>query len=234
MNVPIWQNIRDQLTAEIADGQAGPGVKLPTEAELATRFGVNRHTVRRALAAMRDAGLVHSRRGAGVFVTSQPVAYPLRSRTRFRQSLADQGHTGSGRTLRLEPILADRSTAEALGVALRSPVLVMEGIGEIDGQPATHSEAVFPMERVPGLDAVLRETTSVTAALKAIGIADYRRAWTRIRAERAPSLIARHLRLPEGAPVIVTRSLNVDPDGLPLELGRTHFCADRVELLVEN
>ncbi|HHB81205.1 MAG TPA: GntR family transcriptional regulator, partial [Aliiroseovarius sp.] len=47
---PIWKAIAETLAAEIARGHYAPGAKLPTEAQLARRFGVNRHTVRRATA----------------------------------------------------------------------------------------------------------------------------------------------------------------------------------------
>ena len=59
MNPPaaptLWQGIHDTLAGEIGGGRYAPGAKLPTEAELAQRFGVNRHTVRRALAALAEA-----------------------------------------------------------------------------------------------------------------------------------------------------------------------------------
>ncbi|MFK7943199.1 MAG: phosphonate metabolism transcriptional regulator PhnF [Paracoccaceae bacterium] len=232
MSLPIWQTIRDQLTAEISEGRLQSGAKLPTEAELAVRFGVNRHTVRRALGEMRDAGMVHARRGSGVFVTSRPVAYRLGARTRFTQPLAEQGHAGTRRILRLETVKASALEADLLDLPGRTPVLIMESIGVIDGHPATHGHGVFPILRLPGLEDALRETSSITTALAAIGLPDYKRLWTRIRAERASGLIARHLHLPEGAPVMRTRSLNVDPAGRPVELGNTHFCADRIELLV--
>jgi DNA-binding transcriptional MocR family regulator len=46
----LWREIAETLEVEIARGHAAAGARLPTEAELAARFGVNRHTVRHALA----------------------------------------------------------------------------------------------------------------------------------------------------------------------------------------
>jgi len=92
---PIWRSIADSLQSEIGQGLYRPGDKLPTEAELALRFGVNRHTVRHALAALAEAELVHSRRGAGVFVASRPTEYPLGRRVRFHQNIRDSGRTPS-------------------------------------------------------------------------------------------------------------------------------------------
>lgn len=67
----IWTSIAATLTGEVAEGLYGPGDRLPTESELALRFGVNRHTVRRALAALAEAGLVHAR--GGLASSSRPV-----------------------------------------------------------------------------------------------------------------------------------------------------------------
>ena len=48
----VWGVIAEALRSEIAGGARPPGDRLPTEGQLAARFGVNRHTVRRALAAL--------------------------------------------------------------------------------------------------------------------------------------------------------------------------------------
>ena len=69
----LWATIAATLRSEIAAGHYRPGDKLPTEAELSARFGVNRHTVRHALSALAEADLVHARRGAGVFVIARPT-----------------------------------------------------------------------------------------------------------------------------------------------------------------
>ena len=99
---PIWSAIADTLTAEIGAGHYRPGDKLPTEAALSARFGVNRHTVRHALASLAEAGLVHSRRGAGVFVAQRPTDYPLGRRVRFHQNVLAAGQTPSRRITREE------------------------------------------------------------------------------------------------------------------------------------
>ena len=73
----LWSSIADTLRDEIAQGIFRPADKLPTEAALSARFGVNRHTVRHALAELAKAGTVHARRGAGVFVTAKPTDYQI-------------------------------------------------------------------------------------------------------------------------------------------------------------
>jgi GntR family phosphonate transport system transcriptional regulator len=49
--VALWRRIADALEQSIAQGTFQAGSKLPAETEIAERFGVNRHTVRRAIAA---------------------------------------------------------------------------------------------------------------------------------------------------------------------------------------
>lgn len=229
----IWREIEGALRSEIEGGLYRPGDKLPTEAALATRFGVNRHTVRRALAAMEGEGLTHARRGAGVFVAAKPAPYPIGRRVRFHQNLEAAGLAASKEILRLETVAAAPREAAALGLAPGDPVHVWEGIALADGQPLSVFRSWFPAERLPGLKDGLRETLSVTAALAREGVADYTRVSTELTARRARAVEARHLRLPEGAPLLRSVSINADPDGRPVEYGCTWFAGDRVTLTVE-
>ncbi|PKP67182.1 MAG: phosphonate metabolism transcriptional regulator PhnF, partial [Alphaproteobacteria bacterium HGW-Alphaproteobacteria-8] len=114
--VALWRTIADTLSAEIASGCYRPGDKLPTEAALSARFGVNRHTVRHALAALAEAGAIHARRGAGVFVATAPTDYPLGRRVRFHQNVLASGRTPSREILRLETRASDTREAEALAL----------------------------------------------------------------------------------------------------------------------
>ena len=64
--VTLWRQIAGQIQNDIASGACKPGMRLPTEAELSARFGVNRHTVRRALEELSRDGLVRVEQGRGI------------------------------------------------------------------------------------------------------------------------------------------------------------------------
>lgn len=230
---PIWLSIQHALQAEIANGSYGPGAKLPTEALLAQRFGVNRHTVRQALAALAEAGMVQPRRGAGVFVTAKPTDYPLGRRVRFHQNVLASGRTPSRRILRMETRPASVAEAEALALPQGAPVHLVEGISLADGQPMALFRSVFPATRFPDLPAAMTRLGSITLALAEAGVADYTRAETRLTAKLADAVQAGHLAIPQGAPLLRSVTLNIDSHGEPVEFGTTWFAGDRVTLTVK-
>ena len=68
--------LHDQVAAEIrraiADGEAGPGERLPLAKDMAAVLGVNKNTVLRALRILRDEGLLDFQRGRGITVAGTP------------------------------------------------------------------------------------------------------------------------------------------------------------------
>ena len=228
----LWKSIAETLSAEIASGQYMPGVKLPTELQLAARFGVNRHTVRHALADMAAAGTVHARRGAGVFVALIPTDYPLGRRVRFHQNVLASGRTPSRDILRIETRPCDAREAEMLNLAPAEAIHIIEGLSLADGVPLAKFQSVFPALRFPDLPSAMARLSSVTQALAEGGLADYTRASTRLTAKAADAILALHLRVAEGSPVLRTVALNVDAAGKPVEFGTTWFAGDRVTLSV--
>ncbi|KMW58734.1 Transcriptional regulator PhnF [Candidatus Rhodobacter oscarellae] len=227
---PIWKSIAEALRQEIASGHYAPGDKLPTEARLASRFGVNRHTVRHALAALAEDGLVFSRRGAGVFVSHHPTDYPIGQRVRFHKNLEAAGKIPGKEVLSVETRPADADERRALGLAEAALVHAYHGLSTADGTPIAVFLSVFPAAPLPGLPAALRVTGSVTTALRACKIEDFTRASTRLTAALAGPTQALHLSLREGAPLIYSEGINLDPDGRPIEFGRTWFAGERVTL----
>lgn len=230
----LWTAIADILRNEITQGLYRPGDRLPTESDLSARFGVNRHTVRHALATLAAEGAVHPRRGAGVFVTARPTDYALGHRVRFHQNVAASGRTPSRRITRRETRPATGSESAALNLGPGDPVHVVEGVSLADGQPLAVFRSVFPAPRFPGLLAEMEGQTSVTAALAACGLADYTRAYTRLTAQLADPVQALALQVHPGAPLLRSEALNVDARGRPVEQGTTWFAGDRITLTVDG
>jgi GntR family phosphonate transport system transcriptional regulator len=229
---PLWQAISRALRAEIADRIYAPGDQLPTEAALSERFGVNRHTVRRAIADLAEAGIVRSRRGAGVFVVARATDYRIGTRVRFHQNVLAAGQTPGKRVLQIEQRPAAPHEAERLALPDRAMLCVQHGLSLADGNPIALSASHFPLDRLPGIADALAEEPGVTQALRRCGVADYTRASTRISARPATATQALHLHLSEGAPLLYATSLNVDEAGQPVEFGMTWFAGDRVTLTV--
>jgi GntR family phosphonate transport system transcriptional regulator len=231
---PIWKAIADALRSDLTEGRYAPGDKLPTEAALAERFGVNRHTVRHGISALVKDGLVRTRRGAGAFVAATPTDYPIGQRVRFHENLIAAGRRPDKRVLQVEERSATAGEAKALRIAPGDPVCAYHGLSLADAQPIAVFESLFPQARVVGMAEALCETSSVTEALRSIGISDYTRASTRLTAVRATATQALHLRVSEGDPLLKSSGINVDENGIPVEFGRTWFAGDRVTLTLEG
>ncbi|MFW2587412.1 phosphonate metabolism transcriptional regulator PhnF [Sagittula sp. SSi028] len=231
---PVWQAIANALRADITAGRYRAGDKLPTEAALAARFGVNRHTVRHGLKALVDDGLVRTRRGAGAFVAAVPTEYPIGKRTRFTENLTRAGRLPGRSVLSTETRAATDKEAVALDLPESAPVLVVWGVSLADAQPVALAQSLYPVDRLPGIAEALAQGRGVTWALGQVGVTDYTRAQTQITAVAADATQALHLHLREGAPLLRTRSLNVDRTGAPVESGTTWWPGDRITLTLED
>lgn len=233
-HTPIWKAIANALRSDLAEGRYAPGDKLPTEAAMADRFGVNRHTVRHGLAALVEEGLVRTRRGSGAFVAATPTDYPIGKRVRFHENLIAAGRRPEKRVLQVEERSATAGEAKALDIPDGAPVCAYHGLSLADGQAIAVFESLFPLSRTPGMAEALTEISSVTEALNAVGITDYMRASTRLTAVRASATQALHLQVKEGDPLLKSSGVNVDATGAPVEYGRTWFAGDRVTLTLET
>jgi GntR family transcriptional regulator len=74
--LPLWYQIAQGLRAEIVTRRATEAWRLPTEAALAEQYGVSLITVRQALKAIEEEGLITRRRRLGTFVNPNPPTQP--------------------------------------------------------------------------------------------------------------------------------------------------------------
>ncbi|MCP1676458.1 GntR family phosphonate transport system transcriptional regulator [Natronocella acetinitrilica] len=227
----LWRQIETELAGEIQAGLLRPGDRLPTESELAARFQVNRHTVRRAVAALQESGVVRVEQGRGTFVQEDVVDYQVGKRTRFSENIVTLNRHPGGRLLRALEIPADGEAARNLGVRRGTRLILIEHLREVDERPISVSTHYFVKQRCDGLIEAYRECGSITQALFRVGIKDYLRDVTRVTARLPDADDARLLQQPRTQPVLVSEGVNVDLQQRPIEYALGRFSGQRVQFV---
>jgi GntR family phosphonate transport system transcriptional regulator len=229
--IAVWRQIAETLSADIRDGRFADD-RLPSEAELSARFAVNRHTLRQAIHALQDQGLVRVERGRGMFVHRELLDYPLSRRTRFTENLQRQGLLPSRHLLTAHAEAASERVARELQLAPGARVFRIENLSEAGGEPVSVMTAWYPAERFTGLLEMLQEGTRTSDILQRLGVADYLRAESRVTSQMPSEEIARLLRQPPTRPLLCVASVDVDLAGRRIKYGETRFSGDRVQLSI--
>lgn len=229
---PLWQQIETALLKQIRSGALSEGDRLPSAFDLAKRFGVNRHTVRRAIEALEERGFLRTETGRGSFVQEHPYHYPIGRRTRFGKAMHDLNVESRYRLIETGLQTPPRQVARSLGLISGERVHRVVYSSEVEGRTVDHSEAWFPASRFPGLDRVFAEQLSVTRTLAEFGVHDYLRKHTSVMARLPGAEVARVLGQSTRRPVLCVHSLNVDAQGVPVQFGVTSFAGDWVQLMV--
>ena len=232
--IALWRRVADGLERAVADSIYPANDRLPGEMEIAERFGVNRHTVRRAIAALTERGILRAERGSGTYVEPAPISYPIRSRMRFSEIVGTAGRAANGRLLASAVESADRNLARQLDLKPGAPVIRLETLREADRVPICVATAWLPAERFAGAAKIYAAKRSVTRMLAHFGVEDYRRAATRITAALANAADAMRLRLEPGGAVVMIESTDVDVDGRPVLASHSRFAGERVSFVVES
>lgn len=230
--VSVWRQIADTLTTEIRDRAYAHTGRLPGEIELSARFGVNRHTLRQAVAALQSDGLVRIEPGRGMFVQHELLDYALSRRTRFSENLLRQGLLPSKQLLTAREMPAPERAAKELKLDKGATVLRVEMLDEANDAPIGLATAYYPALRFAGLLEMLAEGTRTTDILKHFGVQDYVREQSRITTQMPNEETVRLLKQPSTRPLLCVECVDVDMNGTPIKYGETYFCGDRVQLVV--
>jgi GntR family transcriptional regulator, phosphonate transport system regulatory protein len=233
--VALWRQISDRIRANILAGHYDGTGMVPAETALAEEFGVNRHTVRAALAALSQEGIVRAAQGRGTMITRRDkFAFPIGRRTRFTEGIGDQARDLKGILLASDIVAAPADVAEWLGLSEEKDVIRLDGVRTADGRPVSRSTMWFPVPRFSGIDLAFAQSGSITRALAACGVNDYLRETTEVTAMHAEPDDVASLGLTPGAIVLVTRALNTDLAGVAIQYAVTRFPADRVQFTISN
>jgi GntR family transcriptional regulator len=148
---PLYAQIRALIEHALESGEWAPGQAIPSELELASRFGVSQGTVRKAVQALAVDNLLVRRQGKGTFVATHTEEKA--SNFRFLRIRRDDGKAEypKSRLIDLRRGRASAEAADALSMAPGDGVFVLRRILEYGGEPAVLDEITLPAELFPGL-----------------------------------------------------------------------------------
>lgn len=238
-SAPLYIQIADRLRQKVKSGGYEIDERLPAEAQLAERFEVNRHTLRQAIALLKQEGILRIERGRGTFVTAAPIRYSIGKRVRYNESLKAQGHSVRFELVRSQKVPADESIARGLSIKVGDPVAMTERLGFADNVPISVGTGYFPLTLFPDLlssESIeqLKTLGSISQWLSARYSVDHIRRSTSVSARLVQPSDAKLLALPLNQPILLAESINVDQAGRVIEYGVAKLRGDLMELFFEN
>ncbi|MGH2380626.1 MAG: GntR family transcriptional regulator [Candidatus Limnocylindria bacterium] len=232
--IPLHHQVFRDLSSALDGSEWRPGERMPTERDLAARYGCSLITVRHALGELVREGRIERTRGRGTFVLQPRIDRDIAGSMSFAEEMERRGLDPATRliTARIEP--AGDVVAGLLGLEADAPVAYLERVRLGGGEPLILEQARLPAERFPGLLAFDFEHRSLYDLL-----ADrYGTRIVRARESVEPmSLRSREARLLE----VSTRSLALQIDGVafaadgsPVETARSFVRGDRTRYYLER
>jgi GntR family transcriptional regulator len=242
---PITHQITDDLRDKIEAGTYGPGALLPSEPELANRYGVSRQTARAALKALEQEGLivVHSTRGRTVrnrpplrrvSSTHRHASHRASGKPEFDTEAIAQGQAPSRRMLMVGRGPVPKDVAPWLGTEAGQEAVIRKRLQLLDDVPAVISTSYYPLwvadgTRLESADALPEGPDNLIEQLGH----RFARGMELLQARMPTPDEVRTLELDPGVPVVRMLHVDYDPDGRTLQVADDLYAADRHEFAFE-
>lgn len=231
--LPAYLQIEEELAERIESGDLAPGVRIPTERELAGSLAVSRMTVRAALARLEQRGLIVRRQGSGTFVAQPKLLQDASHLRGFFEASVGQGVFPVSRVIERGEILATRHLAQELDLRIGEPVYKIVRVRSASGAPVVLETSFFPARVVPGLLDLDLEGSSIYRLMdRHYGARPVRarQSLEPITAGPAESVL---LDLPVGNPLMLVERTAWDAHGRPVEHARDVYRGDRSRFVTE-
>lgn len=242
---PVTHQITSDLRAKIEDGTYGPGALLPSEPELAQKYGVSRQTARSALRALEQEGLVdvHSTRGRTVrrkpplrrvSSTRRHDAHRDSGKPEFDTEAVAQGQVPSRRMLMVGRGPVPKEVAPWLGAEPGAEAVIRKRLQLLDGIPAVISTSYYPLwvadgTRLESADALPEGPDNLIEQLGH----RFARGMELLRSRMPTPDEVRMLELSPGVPVVQLLHIDYDSEGKSLQVADDLYAADRHEFAFE-
>lgn len=220
---PLYRQIETLLLQRLEAGEWRPGSAIPSEAELAVRFGVSQGTVRKAIDEMVAEKLLVRRQGKGTYVASHHDAGPRES-FRFLRLVSENGPPEELQSIPLEcwRAKAGHEASRTLGVAFGAPITIVRRLLRFSGKPTVVEEIYLPGDLVVGLDLEMLQdfNGSFYSLLESNFDVQMLHAREHLRAVAADAITARLLEIKPDTPLLSIERVSYTYGEKPVEWRR--------------
>jgi GntR family transcriptional regulator len=226
---PLVAEVHDRLLDLLKTGGYVRGDRLPSETELATRFGVNRSTVREALRILQEEHLIVTRHGTGRFVAPNPSGVLSGDITHLRSVTEMAGELGipiGTQVLALREENPEESARTALELGPDDRVAVLERVRLANECPVIYSVDVFPMWLVTGELSAEQFSGSLVAIMEERWNTQLAYSRAMISAVMLDPKLSRRIQVPDGAPWILLEQINYDERDVPILYSKDYHHSD--------
>jgi GntR family transcriptional regulator len=218
---PLYRQIKGLILQALDGGEWRPGDVIPSETELAVRYGVSQGTVRKAVDELAAENYLLRRQGKGTFVASHndPRAF-----FRFLRLQRLNGEVETSRSLPLEcwRAKAGQEAARILGIQLADPIIIVRRVLEFAGKPVVLDEIYLRGDTFAGLslDTLRDWQGSLYGLFESRFGARMVRAEEKLRAVAADRTAADLLKVQEGSPLLSVERVSYSYGDRPMEWRR--------------
>lgn len=225
---PLYQRLHRALRQAIVENRFATDEALPPERDIALDFNISRITVRKAIQALVDEGLVSRRHGAGTFVAAR-VEKNFSKLSSFSEDMIARGWTPRSAWLRRAEGAVTPEEAMTLGLGPGSPVYRFHRIRYANDEPMAVEYATVPAYCLTSKEAV---TSSLYEALEMTGHRPVR-ALQRLRAVLFDAAQCEVLGVPRGAPGLLIERRGFVRDGRVVEVTQSYYRGDMYDFVAE-
>ena len=146
---PLYIQLREVIRSKIEEEEYLPGTAIPSENQLMETYGLNRVSVRSALAALEFEGLLKSVKGKGVFVAGPKAKRNMDTLGGFHNTMRQSGGNTATRILSKTLRQAGPYYARLLEISPESTIWFIRRVENTAGEPVALEELYIPYSVVP-------------------------------------------------------------------------------------
>jgi GntR family transcriptional regulator len=235
--IPLYEQLKNLIAQQINDGKLEPDQQIPSERELCEAYGVSRITVRQAIAAAANEGLLYRTQGKGTYVSGSKIEQKLSNINNFQQTLVKQGFMASTQLYKTETIPNNLFYSRLLNVNMLEQITNIQLVGFGNEEPVVFYDSVFSWPIGQSILKAAMKAVENNVPFSTLDLYDSDSGVNPTHLEQtfesviADELISSILKIAVGSPILLVTSIIYDGQQ-PIEYKNAYYRGDKYKFFL--